>query len=136
MESIKIVVVDDHALVRTALHEVLSSDPNLVVVAQGSTAKDAINLTQLHQPDILLLDLKLPGGGLSSAWVISATYPSTRIIALTSSDEEEDILEAARAGVSAYVLKGVSGNDLIACIQKVYAGDYQKPNSLTQSPAA
>jgi two-component system, NarL family, nitrate/nitrite response regulator NarL len=129
-DPIKIVIIDDHALVRTAIMEVLSTDPNLSVVAKGATAKDAIRLTQMHQPDILLLDLKLPGGGLSSAWVISATYPSTRIIALTSSDAEEDILEAARAGICAYVLKGVSGRDLIACIHKAYQGQCLQPQSL------
>jgi two-component system nitrate/nitrite response regulator NarL len=130
-EPIKIVIIDDHTLVRTAVLEVLSTDPNFSVVAEGANAKDAIRLTQMHQPDILLLDLKLPGGGLSSAWVISATYPSTRIIALTSSDEEEDILEAARAGVCAYVLKGVTGPDLITCIYKAYQGNCLQPKSLT-----
>ena len=130
-ELVRIVIIDDHALVRTALREVLSQDPCFSIVAEGATAKDAIDLTHVHQPDILLLDLKLPGGGLSSAWVLSSTYPATRIIALTSSDNQEDILEAARAGVCAYVLKGVSGNDLIDRIHKVYAGDCLKPLSLT-----
>jgi two-component system, NarL family, nitrate/nitrite response regulator NarL len=129
-KKIKIVFIDDHSIVRLALREVLSTDPELSIVGEGATAKDAINLTQLYQPDILLLDLKLPGGGLSSAWVISSTYPSTRIIALTSSDEEEDILEAAKAGVCAYVLKGVTGSDLITRIHKVYEGECLKAQSL------
>lgn len=123
-EKIGVVIIDDHRLFREAATEVLSNDPDIHILGQGGTAKDAIRLTKIYHPDILLLDLKIPGGGLSSAWALSSTFPATRIIALTSSEAEDDILEAAKAGICAYVLKGVSGHDLIDKIHKVHAGEY------------
>jgi two-component system, NarL family, nitrate/nitrite response regulator NarL len=122
-QKIKLIIIDDTRLFLEAAAEVLARDPDIQILAVGETAKDAIRLTKLYHPDILLLDLKIPGGGLSSAWVLSSTFPATRIIALTSSEAEDDILEAARAGVCAYVLKGVSGSDLIDKIHKVYTGE-------------
>ncbi len=122
-EKIKIVIVDDHVLFRDAAIEVLSKDESIKVVGQGGTAGEAVYLTEKLRPDILLLDLKMPGGGVTSAWVLASTYPDTRIVALTSSEAEEDILAAARAGFCGYILKGVSGHDLIEKIHKIYAGD-------------
>jgi len=129
-EKIRVVIIDDTRLFLEAATEVLSRDPDIHILAVGETATDAIRLTEIYHPDILLLDLKIPGGGLSSAWVISSTFPATRIIALTSSEAEDDILEAARTGIYAYVLKGVSGNDLIDKIHKVHAGDFPQLLSL------
>lgn len=122
-EKIKIVIIDDHVLFRDAVIEVLAKDDQIKVVGQGGTAGEAIYLVERLRPDILLLDLAMPGGGLTSAWVLATTYPDTRIVALTSSEAEDDILGAARAGFCAYILKGVSGRDLIEKIHKVYAGD-------------
>jgi two-component system, NarL family, nitrate/nitrite response regulator NarL len=122
-KKIGVVIIDDHTLFREAASEVLARDPDIRILARGGTAGEAIRLTELHHPDILLLDIKIPGGGLTSAWALSSTFPRTRIIALTSSEAEDDILEAARAGICAYVLKGVSGNDLIDKIHQVHSGE-------------
>ncbi|HVN53130.1 MAG TPA: response regulator transcription factor [Anaerolineaceae bacterium] len=121
--KIRIVIIDDHTLFREAVIEVLSKIDDFAVVGQGGTAKEAIYLTEHLKPDILLLDLGLPGGGLSAAWVLTSTFPETRIIALTSSAAEDDIIGAAKAGICAYVLKGVSGRDLINNIFKVHSGE-------------
>ena len=133
-EKIRIVIVDDHALFRDAVIEVLSKVDDFAVVGQGETAKEAIYLTEHFHPDVLLLDLGLPGGGLTAAWVLASTYPETRIIALTSSAAEDDILGAARAGICAYVLKGVSGRDLIDNIYKVHTGNCLDYPSLEHHP--
>lgn len=133
-EKIKVVIIEDTRLFLEAEVEVLSRDPDIHILGMGETATDAIRLTKIYHPDILLLDLKIPGGGLSSAWALSSTFPATRIIALTSSEAEDDILEAARAGICAYVLKGVSGSDLIDKIHKVYTGDYMRLLPLENHP--
>ncbi len=122
-ETIKVVIVDDHTLFRDAAIEVLEKDSGIKVVGQGGTAAEAIYLVEKFRPDILLLDLAMPGGGLTSAWVLASSYPGTRIVALTSSEKEDDILGAARAGFCAYILKGISGRDLIEKIYKIHAGD-------------
>ena len=122
-ETIKVVIVDDHTLFRDAVIEVLARDAQIKVIGQGGTAAEAVYLVERLRPDILLLDLAMPGGGMTSAWVLASTYPDTKIVALTSSEAEDDILGAARAGFCAYILKGVTGQALIEKIHKVYAGD-------------
>lgn len=128
-EPIRVVIVDDHPLFREGVAHALSSDPGLQVVGQGDTAEDALTLARQLTPDILLIDLDMPGDGLSIIGAARAATPKTRVVVITASADEEDALAAFSAGVSGYILKGVPARELIAIVHKIHAGQgYVPPN--------
>jgi two-component system, NarL family, nitrate/nitrite response regulator NarL len=122
-DRIHVVIVDDHPLFRQGVSQTLAGAPDIEVLAEGGSADDAIRLVSELLPDILLLDINIPGGGLSAAQVVAARAPVTRIVMLTVSEEEDNLVAALRAGARAYVLKGVSGRELIAILRGVAAGE-------------
>ena len=121
MEKIHILIVDDHPLFRDGLAELLARYPTIEVVAKGANAEDAVHLASEYLPDILLLDIGIPGGGLNAVQAVSAGYPVVKIVVLTAS--ETNLLDALKAGASGYVLKGVSIQELLTIIQGVMAGE-------------
>ncbi len=123
MDKIRLVIVDDHPIFREGVASILGSDPSLEIVGQGVTAEDAINLTRDHLPDILLLDISMPGGGLNAAETVSSTYPVVKIVILTGSDNKDVVLSALKAGAHAYVLKGVAARELNNIVHMVHAGE-------------
>jgi two-component system, NarL family, nitrate/nitrite response regulator NarL len=130
-ESISLVIVDDHPIWREGVVNILQTDDFLQVVAEGATACEATALCKHWHPNVLLLDLNIPGGGLQAALEIVQNCPSTQIIMLTSSEEEEDVLAALAAGVRGYVLKGVPGRELRAIVWAVAGGTTYVAPSLT-----
>mgnify|MGYP001591730034 CR=1 FL=1 len=104
-ETLRVVVVDDHPMFRDGVISSLRADENIQVVGQGASAADALALAQEHLPDIILLDLTMPGGGLNAARAIATACPVTKIIVLTVSENEDDLLNAIKAGARAYILK-------------------------------
>ncbi len=122
-DKIQIIIVDDHPLFRDGVIQTLKAEPDIEIVGQATTAAEAIRLTSELVPDLVLLDITIPGGGLNAASSIAATSPVTKIVMLTASEAEEDVLAALKAGVRGYILKGVSGHDLIKIVQEVYAGE-------------
>jgi two-component system nitrate/nitrite response regulator NarL len=122
-DMIHVVIVDDHPLFREGVAQTLASAPDIEIMAEGGSAEDAIRLVSDLLPDILLLDINIPGGGLFAAQTIASRSPVTKIVMLTVSEEEENLVAALRAGARAYVLKGVSGRDLIAILRGVVAGE-------------
>ncbi|HEX9114499.1 MAG TPA: response regulator transcription factor [Anaerolineae bacterium] len=122
-DKMHVVIIDDHPLFREGVAQTLSSAADIEVVAQGGSAETAVSLTSDLLPDILLLDIDIPGGGLGAAQAVAARCPVTKIVMLTVSEEEENLLAALRAGVRAYVLKGVSGRELIGILRGVAAGE-------------
>ena len=125
----KIVLVDDHPLFRDGVARTLESDPAFDVVGQGATADDAFRLVGEHLPEVVLLDISMPGGGIDAAGRISLGFPAVKIIMLTVSENDEDVIAALRAGARAYILKGVSGPDLMGIIKGVCeGGSYVSPN--------
>ena len=132
-DKIHVVIIDDHPLFRQGVVQTLSSAPDIEVIAEGGTAQDAVRLASEHVPDILLLDIDIPGGGLTAAQAVAARAPVTRIVMLTVSEEEEHLLTALRSGARAYVLKGVSGRDLIAIVRGVWAGEVYVTPALATS---
>ena len=103
------------------------------VVGKGATADEAIHLTEAELPDVLLLDIHLPGGGLRAATAISESCPVTKIVILTVSEDEDDVLAAFRMGVKGYVLKGVSSSELTDIIRDIESGTvYVTPNLATR----
>lgn len=122
-EPVRIVVIDDHPLFREGVSATLSAEQDLEVVAEGGTADDALNLATTLLPDVLLLDLNLPGGGLQAARAVTAACPVTKIVMLTFSEEEADVLSSLKAGARGYILKGVSGRELRRIVRNVHAGE-------------
>ena len=96
---------------------------DLEIVGEGASADEAIRLAQDLLPDLILVDLNMPGGGLHAARTISATCPVTLVVVLTVSEEEEDLLAALRAGARGYILKGVLGARTICILHAVCAGE-------------
>ncbi len=122
-EKIHVAIVDDHPLFREGVVHTLSVESDIEIVGQGTTAADALRLAQDLLPDIILLDINMPGGGLTAAQTIARTCPVVKIVMLTVSEEEDDVLAALKSGARAYVLKGVSARDLIRILRAVYQGE-------------
>ncbi|MFC4424932.1 LuxR C-terminal-related transcriptional regulator [Deinococcus navajonensis] len=122
-DTIRLVLVDDHPLFREGVAATLGADPRFEVVGEGASAQEALSLCRVLLPDVLLLDLHLPGGGLSAARQVTASCPVTRIVMLTVSEDEADVLSTLKAGARGFVLKGVSGRELRSIIASVAAGE-------------
>ena len=122
IEAIRIVVADDHPMFLDGLVATLSADDELRVVAIVGDAAAAVRASREHKPDIALLDVAMPGGGLDAARQIAAASPATRLVMLTSSENEDDLMAAMKAGARGYVLKGISGRDLRAILKEIHAG--------------
>ena len=126
----RIVLVDDHPLFREGVAHILNSEPDLQVVAEGDSAEDAVTLLAKHQPDLCLLDLDMPGGGLSVVARATEVAPTTRLVVLTASSDEENAIAAFRAGVRGYILKGVSSRELVSILRTIRSGKGYVPPSL------
>lgn len=122
-DRIRVAVVDDHPLLREGVVRSLEASGRFDVVAEGGSADEAVAVASRHLPDILLLDLSMPGGGLAAAGRIVAEAPSVRIVVLTASESDEDVMAALRIGAKGYVLKGVGSASLVAILQGVAAGE-------------
>jgi DNA-binding NarL/FixJ family response regulator len=122
-ERIRVVVADDHPMFRAGVVASLGAEPDIEVLAEGASADEAVRLATLHEPDVCLLDIAMPGGGLRAASEITAALPQTRVIMLTVSEDEDDLLAAMKAGASGYVLKGAAGSELVGVLRKVDAGE-------------
>ncbi len=122
-DDINIAVVDDHAIFRCGVVQLLDSQPGFHVVGEGESAGDAVRLVETLDPDVVLLDIKMPGGGIEAARVISGIAPQTLIIMLTLLDDDRLIEEARLAGARLYALKGISGRALVSEIQRLQHDD-------------
>jgi two-component system nitrate/nitrite response regulator NarL len=122
-DRIQVVIVDDHPLFRDGLMQTLKAEPDIEVVGQAASAAEAVSVVGDLVPDVVLLDITIPGSGLRAAGQIAAASPISKIIMLTASEAEEDVLAALKAGARGYILKGVSGPDLVAIVRGVQAGE-------------
>ena len=119
----RILVVDDHALVREGVSALVSSQSDMNMVAQASNGREAIQQFRMHHPDITLMDLQLPEmNGLDALIAIRAEFPEARIIVLTTYAGDVQILRAIKAGARAYLLKNTLHKELLDTIRAVYAG--------------
>lgn len=126
---IRIVVVDDHPVVREGLVASLEDEAEFQVVGAAGSAEDALPLVTAQRPDVVLLDLELPGvSGLEAITALVAASPSSRILVLTAYDTDERVLGALRAGAKGYLLKGASLEEIARAIRAVQAGEsYLEP---------
>lgn len=126
----RVVVVDDHPLLRDAVSRTLEEDGGFTVVGKGGSAEDALRLAREHNPDIMLLDLSMPGGGLSVISSLVSAYPGLRLVVLTVSENDDDVLTALQDGAHGYILKGVEASALREIIRGIANGEAYVPPSL------
>jgi two-component system response regulator NreC len=123
-QKIRIVIADDHAVVRRGLRQVLGTEPRFELIAEAATLEDARRYVRGHHPDVLVLDLNLPGGlSLGDIPAIRAESPDTQIVVLTMQDEPAYAREALGAGALGYVLKEAAESELVEAIHRAAAGD-------------
>ena len=121
---IRVLVADDHAIVRTGIRHVLESEPGFVVVAEASTGTETLELAASHRPDVAVLDISMPGdSGLRVAAELRQRLPDTQVIILSMRDNTEDVLESLRAGVHGYLLKDTAATELRGAIRAVRRGE-------------
>lgn len=134
MKKIRVVLADDHVMLRSGLKLLLNSQMGIKVVGEASDGAEAVSKTAELKPDVLLLDITMPNmGGIDALRTIKEKTPSIFIIILTMHENEAYLLEALRAGASGYVLKKAADNELIHAIRTVYGGGVFIPSSLTKS---
>jgi DNA-binding NarL/FixJ family response regulator len=118
-----VLVVDDHALLRTGVANIINQEADLFVIAEAANGLEAIAAYERHHPDVTLLDLRMPiMEGVEAVRQIRGRDPSAKLIILTTYDTDEDITLALRAGAKAYVLKDIAADALVTCIHDVLAG--------------
>ena len=123
MKTIRIVLADDHTVVRKGLRLLLESQPGFAVVADAADGREAVALAQQHAPDVVLLDIAMPGlNGIEAARQISSRLPQTAIVFLSMHSDEGYVLKALKSGARAYLLKDSAEYDLIAAIKAVSDG--------------
>jgi DNA-binding NarL/FixJ family response regulator len=121
--SIRILLADDHAIIRSGVAQILNDEPGMSVVAQAGDGAEAVELYALHRPDVALLDLRMPRlDGVQAVGQIRERFTDAVIVILTTYDTDNDIERALRAGAKAYLVKDVSAQDLVACVHAVHAG--------------
>ena len=129
-DPIRVIVADDHPLFRDGVINSLRSSANIDVVAEAADAESAIAVVREQLPDVVLLDVTMPGDGIQAARAIGTACPATRIIMLTVSEDEDDLMAAMKAGARGYVLKGVSAGELINVVESVSSGEVYVAPSL------
>ena len=128
-DLISIVVVDDHPLFREGVVSTLLESEIFDVVDQAGTLEDAVKAAEKHLPDLMLVDVSMPGGGLETAQAIADRVPVVKVIMLTVSEQADDVQAALRAQARGYILKGVASDELVKILQDISRGDsYISPN--------
>jgi len=123
-EKIRVMVVDDHFVVRMGLCGSINFESDMVVESEAFTGEQAVDVYRQHQPDVVLMDLKLPGiNGIEATKVICKEFPSAAVIILSTFESEEDIYTSLQAGARTYLLKTASRKELIETIRSVHAGE-------------
>jgi DNA-binding NarL/FixJ family response regulator len=120
---IRVVVVDDHPVVRAGLRGMLAAHPDIEVVGEASSAAEAVSAVCAHQPGVALMDLRMPGAdGVQATRLVLARQPQCRVVILTTYDNDADILHAVEAGASGYLLKDATPDELAHAIRAAAAG--------------
>lgn len=123
MTEIRIAVIDDHPLFREGVMRSLAEFEGFEIVGEGSTRDDAVRISEEQDPDVLLLDISMPGGGLDAIPVIRDRFPDQKIVILTVSEDIDDVREALHLGAQGYVLKGVGSRALADAVQTITSGE-------------
>lgn len=135
--NIRVLIVDDHSMVRMGLVGLLATEPDIKVVAEAEDLEEAVAAFKMHSPDLVLMDVRMPGGsGLEALVRIKAIAPAARVVILSTYDLEEPMVEAHNSGACGYLLKSVKFDELVAAIRSVHAGGNCFPPALQNYIAA
>jgi len=133
-KKIRVIIVDDHPVVRFGIAAIIGSQPDMVVVGEANTGEEACELCRTKAADVVLIDLRLPGmTGVEAITTVHKTLPDLRFIVLTTYDGDEDIFRALAAGAQAYLLKAMSHLELANAIRKVHAGLKFLPETVSKA---
>ena len=123
-ERISVLIVDDHPVVRAGLVGILAGEDDLAVVGEAASADEAVTVAAARQPDVVLMDLRMPGGdGVQATAGVLAAAPGARVVVLTTYDSDADILRAVEAGAAGYLLKDAARLDLVAAVRAAARGE-------------
>jgi two-component system NarL family response regulator len=126
--SIRVLVADDHSVVRMGLRSLIEAQADMAVVAEAANGREAVALFAAHQPDLALMDLRMPVlSGVEATIAIRAQFPDARIIVLTTYDGDENIYRALQAGARSYLLKDVAQAEFLEVLRAVHRGEYRLP---------
>ena len=133
-EAIRVLIVDDHPIMRVGIAAIINAQPRMQVVGQAGTAGDAVRMFESLQPDLTLMDLRLPDrSGVEAIRTIRAISPKAKIIVLTTYEGDEDIHQALDAGARGYIIKGMQHDALVKALQRVHAGQRYLPQVVTEA---
>jgi DNA-binding NarL/FixJ family response regulator len=133
MKDLRVLLVDDHEVVRTGIRAMLDAQDGITVVGEAGTAEEGIRRVGYDEPDVVVLDVRLPdGSGVEACRDIRSRFPEVKVLMLTSFADEEALMSAILAGASGYVLKRIKGNDLVEDIRKVGAGESLLDSDMTE----
>jgi len=133
MAKQRILLVDDHEVVRLGLKSLLERHPQFDVVGEASSAREAMEIVNNTHPDVVVMDIRLPGtSGIEACEEITGRFPETKVIMLTSYAEDEMLFSAIRAGASGYILKQIGGEDLVRALEAVGRGEAMLDPTVTQ----
>jgi DNA-binding NarL/FixJ family response regulator len=129
--KIRVLSVDDHPLLREGIAAIINSQQDMVMVAQGSTGREAIQLFRQHHPDVTLMDLRMPDiSGIDALSAIRGEFPEARVVMLTTFEGDVEIQRSLAAGARGYVLKNMPPKDLVEVIRQVHAGRKRIPQEI------
>ncbi len=135
-QKVKILLVDDHALFRVGMRQILEREPDFEIVAEADDPRSAFEAASSSLPEIVLLDLSIaPPGGIETTQRIKREVPSAAIIALAMEEDEDQLFDAIKAGAAAFILKDISPEDLVTIIRRVNAGEYLINDKVFSKPA-
>ena len=135
-ERVRILIVDDHALFRLGIRNILEHEPDLEVVAEADDGRSALDAAFATNPDVILMDLSLPApGGIETTQRVKRELPSAAIVVLSTEEDEDALFESIKAGAAAFVLKDISPEDLVVIIRRVVAGEYLINDKVFSKPA-
>jgi two-component system, NarL family, nitrate/nitrite response regulator NarL len=118
-DHIRVAVVDDHPIFREGVAYVLGQTSDIKIVAEGATIQDALSICEIHSPDIILLDVSMPGGGIEALRAIRQNHSTVKTVMLTTSEDADDVTTALENGAVGYVVKGCSGSELSHIIRLI-----------------
>jgi len=132
-ENIRVLIVDDHAIVREGQMALIDTEPGMEVVGEAQDGFEAVEMANKLQPDVILMDLEMPRkGGIEAIGEIKAKNPDARILVLTSYTEDEKVYTAIKAGAQGYILKDSSPNEILAAIRQVHQGETSMRPSIAE----
>lgn len=130
---IRVVIIDDHSLIRRGVRMTLGDRDDIEVVGEGASRDEAIDLVRNLSPDLIFLDLSMPGGGFEAAEAIAASQPEVKIVIMTMFDDLASVQRSLKIGVAGFISKGADGDDLVTCVRKIARGErYISPELAVQ----